>query len=136
LSTTQALKRREHHAGVLDDRQEAFAHHHFGGAEGARHHPALPVQVLGARMHHDVGAHRKGTLQHWSGKAVVHGQPGALVTRHGGQRSNVAHIGQRIGRRFGKQQPGVRPHRLAPRRDIGLRHAGRSQPQSERIPSQ
>ena len=68
-----------------------------------RHHAVPPVEELGARMHHDVGAERR-TLQRRRGEAVVHREQRAGAARDVGERRDVADLGQRVGRRLGEQQ--------------------------------
>ena len=83
-------------------------------AERAGDHAALAVEVLGARVDDQVGAELDRPLQRRRAEAVVDRQQRAGVVRDVGQRADVAHLGQRIGRRLGEQQLGVRPHRAPP----------------------
>ena len=76
-------------------------------------------------MNDQVGPHFHGTLKHRRGKTVVHREQGTCAVRHIGQGGDVAHLGQRIGGRFGKQQAGIGFDRRLPLTHIGLRHKGR-----------
>ena len=90
----------------------------------AAQHPALAVEILGGGVDHDVGAQLQRPLQRRRAEAVVHRQPGAGLRARLRQRGDVAHFGQRVGRRFDEQQLGVRLHRRLPGRQIGRRHEG------------
>ena len=46
------------------------------GQQRAAHHVAVPVEVLGGGVHHDVGAERERPLQHGRGEGVVDDQLG------------------------------------------------------------
>ena len=118
------IEGRQRHARALEHRQELVRHQLLAGTQGTRHDPALPIQVLGARVHHHVSAESHRTLQRRRGKAVVHRQQRAGLMRNGRQRSNVTDFGQGIGGRFGEQQPGVGTHGRLPGREVSLRNKG------------
>ena len=113
------------HAGAAQDGHELVVDQGTAAAQCTGHHAALTVEVLGARVHDDVSAQVHWLLQRGRGKTVVHRQQGTGLVGHVSQRGDVTHLGQRIGRGLGKQQPGVGAYRLAPLVDIGLRNKAR-----------
>lgn len=89
LERDPGVEGRQHHARVLLHRQELLQHQLLAGAQRAGQHPALAVEVLGARVHHDVGAELDRALQRWRREAVVDRQQRADIMRQLGQRRDV-----------------------------------------------
>jgi len=73
-------------------------------------------------MNDQIGPQSGRLRQRGRAKAVVNGQQRARAMRQFGQRADVADFGQRVGRRFGKQQPGIGLERRLPLGQVGLRH--------------
>ena len=121
LEYDPGVEGRQRHTSAFEHGQKLLGDDGLAGTQGAGHHPALPVEVLGARVHDDVGPHRHRPLQAGRGKAVVHGKQRAGVVRQIGQGLDVAHLGQRVGRRLDKEQTRVGAQRSAPGTQIGLR---------------
>ena len=124
LRITQALNGRQRRPGGAQEGVDAF-HQGLAAEHRAAEHPALAVEILGGGMDDDVGAQFQRLLQRRRAEAVVDRQPGACGVSDVGQRADVAHFGERIGRRFDEEQSGVRLHRRAPFRRVGRRHVGR-----------
>ena len=80
---------------------------------------ALAVDVLGGRIDHAVGAELERPLPERGREHVVDHQRGARRMRDLGDRGDVDHLERRIGRAFEKEGLGVRPHRVAPLREVG-----------------
>ena len=114
------VERCQRHAAAFEHRQKLLGDHCLAGAQGTRHDAALAVQILGARVHDDVSPKQHRALQRRRGKAVVQRQQGAGVVGNIGQRLDVAHLGEGVGGRLGKQQPGVAAHRGLPGGGVGL----------------
>ena len=125
LEHDPGVERRQRHAGGAHHRSEDVDDQLRGSADRAGHDTALPVEVLGARMDHQVGAQFGRALQRRRAEAVVDRQQRAGGMGDVGQGGDVADIGQRVGRRLGEQQARLRPHRGAPFGDVGLRDEGR-----------
>ena len=121
LEHNPRIEGRQRHAGGAHHWRKHATDQGLRAANRARQHPALTVKVLGARVDHQVGAHLGGPLQGRRAKTVIDHQQRPGVVRQVGQCLDVAHIGQRVGRCFGKQQLGGRPQGRAPFSDIGLR---------------
>ncbi len=100
-------------------------HQRLAAQHRAAEYPALPVQILGGGMDNDVSAELQRPLQSRRAEAVVHRQPGANFMCNVGQRTDVADLGQRIGRRFDEEQTRIRLHRRAPLGGIGRRNESR-----------
>ncbi|CAM4172240.1 hypothetical protein ACAN107058_23330 [Paracidovorax anthurii] len=79
--------------------------------DGAADAVAVAAQVLGERVHHDVGAVLDRAQQVGAGHGVVHDQRHAVVVRHLRQRGDVGHVAQRVADGFDE-------HRLGPRVDV------------------
>jgi hypothetical protein len=84
-----------------------------------------PSRYFGAGMNDVVGAVLDRPLQCGRAEAVVDGEPGSRAVGDVGQGADVAHLGERVGRRLGEQQPRVLPQRPAPFADVCLRDEGR-----------
>ena len=86
----------------------------LGTDHGAAQATALPVQIFGGAVNHQVRAHFQRFLQRRGAEAVINDQQRAVVVGQFGQRFDVAHFGERVGRRFQIEQPGFRANRRAP----------------------
>ncbi|MCY1282907.1 hypothetical protein D9M69_458410 [compost metagenome] len=112
---TQRFQTLDHHPGVegAESRargtQETHDFLHVLGTAGdhAAHGAALAVDVLGGRMHDDVGPQFQRLLQGRGAEAVVHHQQGALLVGDVGQGRNVDQLCQGVGRRLDEQQFGI-----------------------------
>ena len=67
----------------------------------------MAAQVLGERMHHDVGTMLDGAQQIGGGHGVVHDQRHAMAVGHIGQRADVGHIAQRVADGFDEHGLGL-----------------------------
>ena len=119
------IERRQVHACTADQRCELLVDDGAWPADSAGHDAALAIQELGARVDDEVGTKFCRALQGRRGKAVVHHQQHTRRVRHVGQCLDVAQIGQRVGRCFGKQQACFWPHGRFPGSGIGLGHKAR-----------
>ena len=120
LDHDPGTERRQRHAGGSHNRAEHIDDQTRGSAKGAGHHTPLAIEILGARVDHQVSTHLDGALQRGGAKAVVNSQQRTRAMGQFGQRTNVADIRQRIGRRLGKKQFRGGPNRGLPLRQIGL----------------
>ncbi len=78
---------------------------------------AVPAEVLGGRVHDDVGAEGERLLQVRRGERVVDDDQGAAVVGERGDRLDVDARQQRVGRRLQPHQRGVvRPRTRRARR--------------------
>ena len=78
-----------------------------GGDQGAAHHVAVPADVLGGGVHHDVRAERQGLLQVRGGEGVVDHEQRASRTGVGGERGDVRDAEQRVGGRLHPDELGA-----------------------------
>ena len=127
LQHDPGVERRQRHAGTPHDRHETLVDDALGRADRAGDDPALPVEVLGAGVDHQVCAVLDRSLQRRRAETVVDGEPGTGVLRNRRQGSNVADLGQRIGRRLGEQQLACSagPHPATGRRRSARRRSSR-----------
>ena len=79
----------------------------------AAHAGAVAAQVLGQRVHDDVGAKLEGAQQIGRGHGVVHDQRHAVGVGHIGQRLNVGHVAQRVADGFDEHGLGLGIDQLA-----------------------
>ena len=86
----------------------------FGTDHGAAQAAALPVQIFGGAVNHQVRTQFQRFLQRRGAEAVINDQQRAVVMGQFGQRFDVAHFRERVGRRFQIQQLGFRANRRAP----------------------
>ena len=122
----------EQHPGIERGEQKAggvgvYRHllHQLGAAaHHAAHYAAVAVDGFGGGLHGQVGAEFERLLQGGGAEAVVHGEQGAVAVGDFGQRGDVGHFVERIGRGFHKQHFGVGLHGGAPGGGVGLRHEG------------
>ena len=77
------------------------------------HGGAVAADVLGGRVHDDVGAPFDRPAQVGRGHRVVEDQRDAGVMRDGGERLDVDDVDQRVAERFGIDKFCIFPHRLA-----------------------
>ena len=89
------------------------AHH-----QHAADHVGMAVEVLGRRMHDDVGAVFERALQDRRGEGVVDRDQQAVLLRDGGDGGDVDDLQQRVGRGLDPHQPGLRRDRGFERRRI------------------
>ena len=108
LSTTQALKGASVMPPLLSTGRKVLV----TSSSLAHRAPAItrpwPSRYLVPECMTMSAPKRHRALQRRRGKAVVDRQQRARVVREVGQRADVAHLGQRVGRRFGEQQLRVR----------------------------
>ena len=74
----------------------------------------LPVEILGRRMDHEVGAELERLLQRRRAEAVVDREQHAALVRDVGERADIGDRGQRIRRRLEERDARVGAHRRAP----------------------
>jgi len=79
--------------------------------EHAEQHVRVPGQVLGRRVHDDVGAGVQGVLQQGRRERVAHRHPDARLPRGRAHRRQVRHLDERVRRRLDVQPVGVRKRR-------------------------
>ena len=84
----------------------------FGAQNDAAECPALTVDMLGGRIHHQVGAKRERMLPDGGGEHIVHHQHGAMRVGDLGNSGDIDQIEGRVGRRFEKDKSGVWAHGL------------------------
>ena len=99
-----------------------------GGDDGAEQHVAVAGQVLGHRVHDDVGAELERALEQGRGEGVVDHAEHAALAGGGQQRRQVGDLEQRVGRRLEPEQVGAvegGQHRLGVG-DVDPAHRGRA----------
>ena len=88
----------------------------------AEHHAAetapLSVDVLGRRIDHAIRAERERRLVERRREHIVDRERRARIVRDLRHLGDVDHVEVRIGRAFEKERLGVRPHRVAPLREV------------------
>ena len=86
-------------------------------SQRAGDHVGVTVQVLGRRVHDEVGAQCQRPRQHRRRHGRVDGEPGAGAVRDLGRGGDVGDLPQRVGRRLQPDQPRpARPHARRQRR--------------------
>ena len=80
---------------------------------------AVPAQVLGERMDHDVGAMLERAQQVWRGYRVIDDQRHAVLVRHGSDLLDVGDIAQRVADRLDEHGLGALVDEGGERRRIG-----------------
>ena len=123
----QRLKAFQQHPGVERAHRRAGVAHQLlhrtvdvllVAEDGAAQHPALTVDVLGARVHHHVDPERKALLQQRRGKHVVQHHLCARGVSHIGHRGDVDQRLHRIRRRLEEHRLGGHRQRLLPLRKV------------------
>ena len=97
----------------------------LGAADRAAQHPALAVEMLGCRMHDEIGAEFDRPLQRRRAQHVVHRKHGTRLFRQRGQRGDVGDLAERVGGGLQEQELRVRPQRALPLAKARGRHEGR-----------
>ena len=105
LHTVVALGRLGHTGKLAVVPREFAALHHHAAQRGA-----VPGQVFGGRMHHDVCAQRQRIAQQRAGHGVVDDQRHAVRVGHLGHGRDVQHHHARVAQAFGIHCPRVGPH--------------------------
>ena len=107
LQATQqdpGVEGRQRRTRVAQHRFKLLLHVGLAAQHGPTQHPALTIQILGGRMHDNIGAQFQRALQHRRGKGVVHHQQHPMAMRKLGQRPDVGHLGGRIGRALDEEE--------------------------------
>ena len=107
-----AVERGRHGTGRVLDEAQALGEVVVVDGDEPADHVAVAAEVLGGRVHHDVGAERQRLLQVGSGERVVDHHQGAAVVGHLGDGRDVDARQQRVGRRLQPHQRRV----VGPRR--------------------
>jgi hypothetical protein len=111
---------------VLVER-ELLSQFGVAGDQRTADHVGVPAEVLGRRVHHDVGTERDGLLQVRRGEGVVDDQQGAGLVRDAGQPGDVGDVQQRVRGRLAPHDLRVRTHGRAHRVQIAERNGGELQ---------
>jgi hypothetical protein len=91
---------------------------------------AMPADVLGDGVHHDIGPPFDRSDQIGGGNRVVHDQRNAHLMGHSRDRFDVENVAFRIGDRLAEEGLGIRPHGIPPRLGIiGIGDEGHLNPQ-------
>ena len=75
---------------------------------------ALAIEILGGRMHHQVGTEIEGALQRRSAKTIIDYQQAVVFMSQISQHLDIRDFGKRIRRGFQKQQSRIATNRLLP----------------------
>ena len=118
LQEHPGVERRQARAGGTQEREHLLADALGVANDGAADATALPVQVLGGRVHDQVCTQLQRLLQHRSEETVVHDQQRALAPGNLRQPGDVHHLAQRIGGCLDKQEPGPAGNRGLPGRQV------------------
>ena len=98
---------------------ELFCDFFIVGHCKASHHIAMAAQVLGRRMHHDVGAKFQRTLQIRRHEGVIDNGQNSMLLGDGSDASQVRHGQERVRRAFDKEGLHVGRHFGIERRQVG-----------------
>ena len=88
---------------------------------------AVAAEILGRRVHHEIGAELNRPLQDGCRPRVVDGEPRARPARDRGSGRDVGHVQPRVRRRLSPDEPGTRSHGRLDGRRIGHVHERRLQ---------
>jgi hypothetical protein len=114
LDQHPGVERAHRRAGVADNGLQSVDDELARAQDRAAQRAALAVDVLGCRVHHDVGAELERPLQHRRGEGVVEHDLGAGLVREIAHRLDVDDVEHRIAGRFEQHGGGRLAERLLP----------------------
>ena len=94
---------------------------------------AVPAEILGGGVEHEVGAARDRALERRRRERAVDEEPCAAVVGEGGERREVEHLDLGIARRLGPEEARVRADRRLRCREVGEIGERRLEPPSRQI---
>ena len=103
LERNPCIERTHGWPGGSDRGINFFTHALFISDHGTTDDPALPIEILGRRMHDQISTQLQRFLQRWGTKTVIDYQQAAMFMSQVRQLGDIGYFSQRIGWRLDKQ---------------------------------